>query len=139
MNRTYSRHRGKVETLLEGTDIRINGDRPWDLQVKDSRFFKQVLTQGSLGLGESYMDGWWECQNLDEMMTRLLQAKLDRAVVARVLALDLAEATLFNLQSRTRAWIVAKKHYDIGNDLYRAMLDDKRKQPKSTLCAENCS
>jgi cyclopropane-fatty-acyl-phospholipid synthase len=103
----------------------VNGGRPWDVQVKDPRFYKRVLTQGSLGLGESYMDGWWECQNLDEMMTRLLQAGLDRAVVARVLALDLAEATLFNLQSKTRAWIVAKKHYDIGNDLYRAMLDDK--------------
>jgi cyclopropane-fatty-acyl-phospholipid synthase len=125
MDRTYSRHREKVETLLQGTDIRVNGDRPWDVQVTDPRFFKRVLTHVSLGLGESYMDGWWDCQNLDEMMTRLLQAGLDRAVVARVLALDLAEATLFNLQSRTRAWIVAKQHYDIGNDLYRAMLDSK--------------
>jgi cyclopropane-fatty-acyl-phospholipid synthase len=123
MNGRYSRHRGKVESLLQGTDIRIGGDRPWDIQVNDSRFFKRVLTQGSLGLGESYMDGWWDCPDLDEMMTRLLGAELDRAVVARVLALDIAEALLLNLQNRTRAWIVGRQHYDIGNDLYSAMLD----------------
>ncbi|MFW5643302.1 MAG: cyclopropane fatty acyl phospholipid synthase [Alkalispirochaeta sp.] len=125
MNGTYSRHRRKVETLLEGTGIHIDGDRPSDIQVRDPRFFKRVLTQGSLGLGESYMDGWWECPALDEMMTKLLRAGLDRTVVARVLALDLAEAVLFNLQNRTRAWIVGHKHYDIGNDLYLAMLDRK--------------
>ncbi|MFW6228108.1 MAG: cyclopropane fatty acyl phospholipid synthase [Alkalispirochaeta sp.] len=123
MNGTYSRHRRKVEALLEGTDIKIDGDGPSDIEVRDPRFFKRVLTQGSLGLGESYMDGWWECAALDEMMTKLLRAGLDRTVVARVLALDLAEAVLFNLQSRTRAWIVGHKHYDIGNDLYRVMLD----------------
>lgn len=118
-----NRHQRKVEQLLEGTDIRINGGRPWDVQVKDERFYRRVLTEGSLGLGESYMNGWWECPRIDEMITRILKAGLDRKVIARVLAFDLLGAFLINLQSRSRAWIVGKKHYDIGNDLYEHMLD----------------
>ena len=118
-----SRHRRKVETLLEHTDIQLNGDRPWDIHVKDSRFYKRVLTQGSLGLGESYMEGWWESDQIDELIARILTAGLDRKVVARVLAFDLLEAMLLNMQNRTRAWIVGQQHYDVGNDLYQRMLD----------------
>ncbi|MEX2443228.1 MAG: cyclopropane fatty acyl phospholipid synthase [Alkalispirochaeta sp.] len=123
MRATHSRHRKKVETLLRSTDITINGDRPWDIRVIDSRFYRRVLAEGSLGLGESYMDGWWECDQIDELIARVLTANLDRKVVARVLALDLLGALLFNLQSKTRAWIVGQRHYDVGNDLYRDMLD----------------
>jgi len=123
MHTTHARHRKKIETLLQSTDIRIDGDRPWDIRVTDHRFFRQVLAEGSLGLGESYMDGWWECDQIDELIARLLTAQLDRKVVARVLALDLLGAFLFNLQSKTRAWIVGQQHYDVGNDLYRHMLD----------------
>ncbi|MFA7567086.1 MAG: cyclopropane fatty acyl phospholipid synthase [Alkalispirochaeta sp.] len=125
MAETHTRHRKKVEKILEETDIRINGDRPWDIQVRDPRFYRRVLSQGSLGLGESYMDHWWDSQRLDQMMTKLLQAGLDRAVVAKVLAWDLIRALLFNMQNKARAWIVGKRHYDIGNDLYRAMLDTR--------------
>jgi cyclopropane-fatty-acyl-phospholipid synthase len=125
MRKTRARYRNKVETLLEHTDIRLNGDRPWDLQVHDARFYKRVLTEGSLGLGESYMDGWWDAERIDELVARILAAGLNRKVVARVLAFDLLEATLFNMQSKTRAWIVGRKHYDVGNDLYQRMLDRK--------------
>ncbi|MFW5827158.1 MAG: class I SAM-dependent methyltransferase, partial [Alkalispirochaeta sp.] len=123
MHTIHSRHRKKIETLLQSTDIRIDGDRPWDIRVTDPRFYRRVLAEGSLGLGESYMDGWWECDQIDELITRVFAARLDRKVVARVLAVDLLGAFLFNLQSRTRAWIVGQQHYDVGNDLYRKMLD----------------
>ena len=58
--------RGMVEELLGLADIQINGNRPWDLQVHDARLYRRALAQGSLGLGESYMDGWWDCEALDE-------------------------------------------------------------------------
>ena len=57
--------RRKVERLLAPADVRIGGTRPWDMQVRDERFFARVLARGSLGLGESYMDGWWECPRED--------------------------------------------------------------------------
>ncbi|MFW5695910.1 MAG: cyclopropane fatty acyl phospholipid synthase [Alkalispirochaeta sp.] len=123
MHTIHSRHRKKIETLLQSTDIRIDGDRPWDIRVTDPRFYRRVLAEGSLGLGESYMDGWWECDQIDELIARVFAARLDRKVVARVLAVDLLGAFLFNMQSRTRAWIVGQQHYDVGNDLYRKMLD----------------
>jgi cyclopropane-fatty-acyl-phospholipid synthase len=69
------------------------------------------------------MDGWWDCEQLDEMMTRILAAGLSDRVRARVTILDAARAILFNLQSRRRAFTIGEKHYDIGNDLYERMLD----------------
>ena len=46
--------------LLGSAGIKIGGDAAWDIQVHDARFYGRVL-EGSLGLGESYVDGWWDC------------------------------------------------------------------------------
>jgi cyclopropane-fatty-acyl-phospholipid synthase len=119
------RYQQKIERLLEGTDVRINGDRPWDVQVHDERFYRRVLTEASLGLGESYMDGWWDSERIDEMLTRILEAGLDRKMVARIMALDVVRATLVNLQNKRRAFTIGEQHYDIGNDLYERMLDSR--------------
>lgn len=61
--------------LLAGADIKINGNRPWDIKVKNEEFFSRVLLQGSLGLGESYMDGWWECEALDTFFVSFSRTK----------------------------------------------------------------
>ncbi len=50
--------RGRVEALLGLAGIRVNGESPWDIQVNDTRVFRRVLAQGTLGLGDAYMDGW---------------------------------------------------------------------------------
>ena len=67
-----------IERLLAEADIAIDGPRPWDIKVHDGRFFSRVLTGGSLALGESYMDGWWDCPALDEMCARAIGARLDQ-------------------------------------------------------------
>lgn len=54
-----------VQKLAEKADIRINGDRPWDIQVHNDDLYARVLKQGTLGLGEAYMDGWWDCEEMD--------------------------------------------------------------------------
>lgn len=114
-----------VQGLLERADIRIGGNRPWDLKVNDQRLFRRLLLHGSLGLGESYMDGWWECERIDELIGRLLKAKLNRRFFSPRELLDLLLARCMNMQCRSRAWIVGERHYDIGEDLYEAMLDKK--------------
>jgi cyclopropane-fatty-acyl-phospholipid synthase len=116
-----------VQNLLDLADIRINGDRAWDLQVYDERFFSRVLREGSLGLGESYMDGWWQAQDLYEFFTRLLDADLEAKVRGdwRTLLWILGQK-LFNRQKPTAAYRIGEHHYDIGNDLYSAMLDRRR-------------
>ncbi|MBC1187480.1 cyclopropane fatty acyl phospholipid synthase [Kluyvera sp. SCKS090646] len=110
--------------LLSQADIKINGARPWDIQVHHADFFKRVFQQGSLGLGESYMEGWWDCERLDILFCKILKAKLDKEVPGNLRdILRVVSARLFNLQSRSRSWIVGKEHYDIGNDLFALMLD----------------
>ena len=114
-----------LEGLLALADIRINGDRPWDIQVHDNRFYRRVLTQGELGLGEAYMDGWWDCNRLDQFIYRVLKAQLQEKVSGRTAALLSLRARLINLQRGLRAFRVGEFHYDIGNDLFERMLDER--------------
>ncbi len=110
--------------MLSMAGIEINGTRPFDIKVKHPEFFKRVLQEGSLGLGESYMDGWWECERLDIFFHKVVQAGLEKRLPHHLKdTLRIAVARLSNLQSRKRAWIVGKEHYDLGNDLFRLMLD----------------
>ncbi|WP_279024246.1 cyclopropane fatty acyl phospholipid synthase [Gibbsiella quercinecans] len=110
--------------MLSMAGIAINGSRPFDIKVKNPDFFKRVLQEGSLGLGESYMDGWWECERLDVFFQRVINAGLERKLPHHLKdTLRIATARLVNLQSKKRAWIVGKEHYDLGNDLFTLMLD----------------
>jgi cyclopropane-fatty-acyl-phospholipid synthase len=115
--------RSHFQRLVEPADIRINGDRPWDVQVHDDRLYQRVLAQGTLGLGEAYMEGWWDCDALDQMVARAQQSDITRRLTAPRLMVRVAHAKLTNLQSKRRAFQIGERHYDIGNDLYECMLD----------------
>ncbi len=116
----------KISALLAKADIKIGGKRPWDLQVNDERLYSRVLAQGSLGLGESYMEGWWECKALDQFFDRILRSRLEKEIKINLgTAIRFIQAKIFNLQSRSRAFQIGKRHYDVGNDLYKAMLDKR--------------
>lgn len=110
--------------LLDKADIHVNGPRPWDIQVRDERLFPRALMDRNLGLGEAYMQGWWECARVDELIYRLLHSGVaNRVRGGWKLLLGAVPALVCNLQSRHRARIVAERHYDLGNDLFRAFLD----------------
>jgi cyclopropane-fatty-acyl-phospholipid synthase len=108
---------------LDKAGITIGGSEPWDIRVNKTRFYLRLL-RGSIGLGTSYEDSDWDCEALDEFFYRFLTSPLATSPIRRIgqLKIDIVNA-LFNRQSVTRAKIVGKKHYDLGNDLYRAMLD----------------
>jgi len=113
-----------AEELVNQADVRFNGSRSWDIQVHNPDFYKRVLQEGSIGLGESYMEGWWDCAALDVLFEKILRAKLDEKAPKNFKDLArIAGMRLFNLQTHKRAWIVGKEHYDIGNDLFAKMLD----------------
>jgi len=116
-------YKRRTEKLLSLADIKINGSRPSDIQVHNPRFYARVLSQGSLGLGESYMEGWWSAKRLDEFFAKLLGAGLDRKVNTFGMALAAIGATITNPQRTSKAFEIGKHHYDIGNDLYSRMLD----------------
>lgn len=118
--------RAQVTELLGLAGITVGGQNPGDIQIKDERFYGRVLAHGSLGLGESYVDGWWDAEPLDVFFTKVLRAKLDqkarrdfRTALAYLLGI------LTNRQSSARAFEVGEKHYDRGNDLYERMLGSR--------------
>lgn len=115
--------RRTIEELLKGTGIALNGDSPSDIQVRDEGFYDRVLSDGATGFGEAYMDGWWDCDALDVMIDRLLRADLESRVSPAKLILPVLYSKAVNRQRRGRAFDIGKRHYDLGNDLYRRMLD----------------
>lgn len=110
--------------LLACAGIEINGNRPWDMRVHDTRMFARCLREGTLGLGDAYVAGWWDAPALDEFFARLIKARLDERIPNVPRALAALRAAFANLQTRYRARAVAETHYDIGNELYRAMLGE---------------
>jgi len=115
----------RIEHLFAPAGIMVNGSRPWDITVHNHHLFKRLLTHGSLGLGESYMDGWWDCERIDELVRRLFSAGIDRKVKTIDMMLTVLSARLMNRQSQARSFQVGRRHYDIGNDLYQRMLDSR--------------
>ncbi|MBI2037374.1 MAG: cyclopropane fatty acyl phospholipid synthase [Candidatus Magasanikbacteria bacterium] len=114
-----------IESLLAGTGIKINGNNPYDLQVHNENFYGRLLRYGSLGLGESYMDGWWDCASLDQFFHKVLEADLHSRVKNDLgIALKIALNFVLNVGRKSKAFKNGR-HYDAGNDLYRAMLDKR--------------
>ncbi len=120
-----SRSRRKLESMLTRADIRLDGARPWDVQVRNESLFDRVLAYGNLGAGEAYVDGWWDCEALDDMVCRIWQS--DLPVYMRQLRRwpSMLIDVLINRQRGGRAFKVGKQHYDLGNALYKCMLDER--------------
>jgi cyclopropane-fatty-acyl-phospholipid synthase len=118
-------YRDKIERILALADIEIDGNRPWDIHVHNDAFYPRVLAGGSLAAGQSYMEGWWDCAGLDEFFYRILRAQLDSKVKPRTWLFDILKAKLFNLQKPKRACKIGKHHYDMGNNLFQCMMDQR--------------
>ena len=117
--------RDRITELLAAADVRVDGVRPWDLRVRDERFFPALFTGGSLALGESYVAGWWEAEAIDELVCRLLAADLEHQIVSwRALPVAAAARIENALHAKRDAFDIGAHHYDIGNDLYARMLGE---------------
>jgi cyclopropane-fatty-acyl-phospholipid synthase len=114
-----------IRGCFEAAGIEADGSRDWDPVVHDVRFYRRVALGGSLGLGESYMDGWWDCADLGEFIRRLVHWRNSRpdSWAGRLPALGMdASHAVFNLQTRAKARRVIDVHYDLPITLYRPML-----------------
>lgn len=112
--------------LLAKADITLNGTRPWDIVIHNPKLYQRVLQKGSLGLGEAYMDGWWDCTELDTFFSKIFQARLDSEITKNWS--DLCNALLiklFNYQTKDGSKVVAQQHYDLSNEFFKAMLDKR--------------
>lgn len=122
--RGATRSEQALRDLLGSVGIEVDGPAPHDIRVRDSRFYRRVLRHASLGLGESYVEGWWDSDALDETIRKIVEGGLQERArrSPRVVALALA-ARIFNLQGSRRARHDVRQHYERGLDLHRAMLD----------------
>jgi cyclopropane-fatty-acyl-phospholipid synthase len=123
---SVSKSEALTRRLLDLAEIEINGSQPWDIQVHDNRLYARLIQKTEVGLGEAYMDGWWDAEAVDQFITRILLADLRSKLKGDLsLAWKMLQGRLFNLQTKSRAFQVGQHHYDLGNDLYRAMLDKR--------------
>ena len=104
------RFQQRVRNLLAEAGVAMGGGRPWDIQVHDPHFHARVLAQGSLGMGESYMEGWWDAPSLDGLLFRLLDARLEQRVQGLRELWDALRARVLNLQSRCRRREGGERH-----------------------------
>ncbi|MCG6537428.1 MAG: hypothetical protein L7F78_22630 [Syntrophales bacterium LBB04] len=117
-------YRDTIQEMLTSAGITINGSNPWDIQVADDRIFSQVLKSKNLALGEACIEGWWDCQQLDEFINKILKAGLDGKIkVGYKYLINSLSAFLFNRQSKKRSRMVAEQHYDLDNNLFMSFLD----------------
>jgi cyclopropane-fatty-acyl-phospholipid synthase len=119
-------YKGITEELLRHAGITLNGNNPWDIRIHNDKFYKKVITKGELGIGESYMDGWWDAEKVDQLIYKILMAKLDEKIHLNFsIKTRLFLAGLMNRQSKQMAFLNGERHYDLGNDLFQNMLDKR--------------
>ncbi len=115
-----------IERQLAEADVRINGNRPWDIRIHNERFYGAVLRGGSLAFGETYMAGWWDSAQLDELIARLFSNKITEKVrLTPAVILLFIGAVLGNPGKKSNAFEIGRRHYDLGNDLFERMLDKR--------------
>ena len=120
-----SRVKKILRKMLSPSGVQVDGNKPWDIRIHNPDFHERVLSGGSLALGESYMDGWWDCEALDQFFEKIMENRLDKQSkpnIATLLWVALRTKVL-NAQKRSRAYIIGERHYDIGNNLFSIMLD----------------
>lgn len=113
-----------LTSTLEKADIKVNGDRPWDVRVHNDELYDRIFKHGTIGIGEAYMEGWWDCEQLDQMIYKVIKAHLgDRFSSSSLSAYALKIwQSLFNLQTKKRSFEVAEKHYNFSNEMFEYML-----------------
>ncbi len=110
---------------LKRADIVLNGERPSHPKVHNTALYERVLSDGIVGLGEAYMEGWWDCEQPDQLIYKALQKSLDRRLAPLKMLPVMLRAKWVNRQRRAKAFAIGEHHYDLGNDLYTHMLDKR--------------
>lgn len=112
-----------VSDLFSQGGIALNGPNPWDIQVQNNRFFNRVLTGGSLGFGESYMDGDWAVDQLDALIRRIIRMQVaQNAIVSFNRVWHDLKPRLINLQNRAGSRAIADTHYNLDHRLFSQFL-----------------
>lgn len=126
-NSIKTQTKNAILDILRAADVEIDGTRPWDIQVhNENRFYRTILSMDTIKLGESYMVGDFDCDRLDQLIAKLIGHKLYEYVINDKSRLfHLLYLRTMNQGRPSKAFEVGHKHYNLGNDLYKAMLDKR--------------
>jgi cyclopropane-fatty-acyl-phospholipid synthase len=128
---------GRV-TIEVGRDRRVFGSSRPDrfgrtpleatVRIHDPRTYGRVATNGSVGLGESYADGWWDVDDLPALL-RILERNVRRAdpvrqKLRRLTAPITDPVRRLRREDRRRDREDIQAHYDLGNDFFERLLDE---------------
>jgi cyclopropane-fatty-acyl-phospholipid synthase len=116
--------KARMVAMLREAGITVNGDKSYDLQIHDERLWARIARHHTIAAGESYMDGWWDCDRLDELFHRVLSRNIDKRLYSPWLFWRIMVHSIFNQQTRVKSKAVANTHYNLGNELYQAMLGE---------------
>jgi cyclopropane-fatty-acyl-phospholipid synthase len=107
------------------------------IEVLDMSFYRQVALGGSIGAAESYMDQYWQANDLCRVIqifvrNRYLLNSMESglAILANQL-LKVWHCTNRNSQQGSRKNIAA--HYDLGNELFALFLDQHSMYSSATF------
>ncbi len=79
------------------------------LEVKNTQFYGEVVFGGSIGAGEAYMQGYFDCDNLTNLI---------RLMVRNQSLLDTIESSLASLTSPIQKWLhIVNKNTQAGSFL----------------------
>jgi len=113
----------RVTQELERAGVGIGTGRSWDIAVHDPRFFRRLAARGSLGAGESYVEGWWDCPRIDLLAERVLRSGVaDRWGGWLRCALTGALRRVMNAQRGRRSERVAWIHYNNDPSFFEMLL-----------------
>ena len=115
----------KITQILAKADIAINGSRSTDIQIHDERVYDRIISGGTMAVGESFMDGWWDVDDLAEVINRLRAIDVYKELISYEALPLIVKGAVGNLQTQARSFMVGEEHYDLGSDLYTAMLDER--------------
>lgn len=121
---------GRLQVNFPSGTVRMVGDTSYpllELNIRKRRFFRKVLSSGSVGFGESYVDGDWDTPDLTALLSILATNQPNLGPLRRGLSLLARQMNRFyhlarrNTLARSRHNI--QKHYDLSNDFYSQFLD----------------
>ena len=108
--------------FFKEADITINGTEADSIIIHDKKLYEMMFRNGSVGFGEAYMDGLWDCDRLDVLFYKLVKAPKRHTLNLDKL-LMWAGAKVFNMQNKIRAHKSISHHYNLSNDFFAYILD----------------
>lgn len=97
------------------------------LEIKNPQFFKKVISGGSVGFGEAYVDGDWDTPDLSALLLLLAKNQKDLGRVRRGFSLLTQQMNRLYHRARRNTLTQSKAniqaHYDLSNAFYDTFLD----------------